>query len=124
MLIVLVPEAPWPTVTVLGAAVREKLATAAAVTVRDTVVVLVKLPDVPVIVTVAVPVVAVLLAASVNTLVLLAGFVENEAVTPVGSPDADRFTLPLNPFCGVTVIVLVPLAPCATLKLPGAAESV
>jgi len=67
------------------------------VTVSEIVVPLDKFPDVPVIVTVAVPVAAVLLAVSVNVLalVVLAGL--KDAVTPVGKPDADRLTLPLNP---------------------------
>jgi hypothetical protein len=57
-----------------------------------------KLPDAPVTVTVAVPVAAVLLAVNVNVLVpvVVAGL--NDAVTPLGRPDADRPTLPLNPF--------------------------
>jgi hypothetical protein len=76
-----------------------------------TVVVCVKLPDVPVIVTGTVPVVAVPPAASVNVLVAVAGLGLNDAVTPLGRPDADKLTLPLNPFCGVIVTVLVPLAP-------------
>jgi len=69
-----------------------------------------RLPEVPVIVTVAVPVVAVLLAVSVSVLlpVVLAGL--NEAVTPLGRPEADRLTLPVNPLAGFTVIVDVPLA--------------
>jgi hypothetical protein len=46
----------------------------------------------------------------------------NDAVTPPGTPDADKLTLPLKPFCGVTVIVLVPLVPCMTVKLLGDAE--
>ena len=84
---------------------------AAAFTVRLMVVVCVKLPDVPVIVTVAVPVVAVLLAVKVTVLlvVVLAGL--KDAVTPLGSPDADKLTLPLKPFTGLTVMVLVPLPP-------------
>ena len=61
--------------------------------------------------TVDVPVVAAALAVSVKTLVAVVGFVPNEAVTPVGKPDADKVTLPVKPFCGVTVIVLEPLAP-------------
>jgi hypothetical protein len=76
-----------------------------------TVVVCVKLPDVPVIVTVTVPVVAVPLAASVSVLVAVAGLGLNDAVTPLGRPDADKLTLSLKPFCGVIVTVLVPLAP-------------
>jgi hypothetical protein len=84
---------------------------AAAFTVSVTVVVCVRLPDVPVIVTVAVPVVAVLLAVSVSVLVEAAGLGLNAAVTPLGTPVADRFTLPAKPFEGVMVIVLVPALP-------------
>jgi len=82
----------------------------------------VKLPEVPVIVTVTVPGVAVPPAVSVNVLVpfVLVGL--KEAVTPPGKPDADKLTLPLKPFCGVTVIVLVPLAPCEIVTLLGEAE--
>ncbi len=83
-----------------------------------------KLPDVPVMVTVTVPVVAVLLAASVIVLVLVAGFGLNDAVTPLGSPEAPKLTPPLNPFCGVTVIVLVPFAPWVMVTLLGDAERV
>lgn len=78
------------------------------VTVNASVVVSVKLPDVPVTVTVAVPVVVVPLAVSVNVLVLVAGFGLKASVTPSGKPDADNKTVPLNPFTGVMVIVLVP----------------
>ena len=91
-------------------------------TVREIVVEFDKLPEVPVMVTVAVPVVAVLLAVSVNVLVVVAGFVLNVAVTPLGNPDADKVTLPLKPFCGVTVIVLVPAVPCVIVKPLGEAE--
>ncbi len=85
-------------------------------------VVLVKLPEFPVMVTGEVPVVAVLLAVNVKVLdpVVLAGL--KEAVTPLGKLDADKLTLPLKPFCGVTVTVLVPLAPCVTVRLLGKAE--
>jgi hypothetical protein len=91
--------------------------------VRERVVVLVKLPDEPVMVTVTVPVAAVLLAVRVNVLVLavLAGL--NDAVTPLGKPDADKLTLPLKPFSGVTVMVLAPLAPCAIVTLLDEVES-
>jgi len=89
--------------------------------------VFVKLPDTPVMVTVTVPVVAVPLAVSVNVLLLavlllavLLGL--NDAVTPLGRPDADKLTLPLKPFCGVTVITLVLLVPCVIVKLLGEAE--
>jgi len=80
-------------------------------TVSETVVVAVKLPEVPVMVTVAVPVAAVLLAVRVRVLVEVAGFVLNAAVTPVGRPDAARVTLPENPPRSVTVMVLVPVLP-------------
>ena len=87
-----------------------------------TVVVCVKPPDVPVIVTVALPVVAVLLAVSVNVLVLVVLVGLNEAVTPLGRPDADRATLPVKPFWGVTVIVLFPLVPWVIVTLVGDAD--
>ena len=87
-------------------------------------VVLVKLPDEPVTVTVTVPVVAVLLAVSVNMLVLAVLLGLNDAVTPLGRPDTDKLTLLLKPFWGVTVMVLAPLAPCATVKLFGDADRV
>ncbi len=48
-------------------------------------------------VTVEVPVVAVLLAASVNVLVPVVLVGLNVAVTPPGTPDADRLTFPLKP---------------------------
>lgn len=40
-----------------------------------------------------------------------------EAVTPVGAPDAAKVTLPENGLASVTVMVSVPLAPCATDKV-------
>jgi hypothetical protein len=73
-------------------------------------------------VTAAVPVVAVLLAVKVSVLVAVAGFGLNEAVTPLGRPDTDKLTLPLKPFWGVTVIVLVPLVPKMRVWLLGDAE--
>jgi hypothetical protein len=126
---VLPPLAPCTIDKVLGEADREKLGTGAAVTLRLTVVVLVKLPEVPVMVTVAVPVAAVLLAVSVKVLELgvlveLAGL--NEAVTPAGKPEAGAamLTLPLKPFTEATETVLEPLVPCMMLKALGDAERV
>ena len=101
-----------------------KFGVAAEFTVSATVVLAVRLPEVPVIVTVAAPVVAVALAVNVSTLVPVVGFVPNAAVTPLGRPDAARVTLPLNPPTSVTEIVLVPLPPCVTVTLLGEAESV
>jgi hypothetical protein len=124
MVMVLVPFAPWVTVTDAGEAPMVKFGVAVALTVSATVVVAVRLPEVPVIVTVDVPVVAVELAVSVSTLVPVVGFVPNAAVTPLGRPDAARVTLPLNPPASVTLIVLVPLLPWVTDRLLGEAESV
>ena len=87
--------------------------------VRAIVVVFVRVPEVPVMVTVTVPMVAALLAVSVNMLAVLAGFGLNDAVTPLGRPDADKVTLPPKPFCVLTVIVLVPLEPRVKVKLLG-----
>jgi hypothetical protein len=124
MVIVLVPLAPWVTVTEVGEAAMLKFGVAVALTVRASVVVAVRLPEVPVMVTVDVPVVAVLLAVSVSTLVPVVGFVPNAAVTPLGRPDAASVTLPANPPASVTVIVLVPLPPWVIDRLLGESESV
>jgi hypothetical protein len=90
--------------------------------VSERVAVLVKVPEVPVMVTLDVPVVAVASAVNVNVLVLVVLLGLKEAVTPLGRPEADKLTLPLKPFCAVTVIVLVPIVPCTTLMLAGDAE--
>ena len=73
-------------------------------------------------VTVEVPVAAVLLAASVSVLVPVVLVGLNVAVTPLGTPEAARPTLPVKPFSGATVMVLVPLAPCVMVRLLGNAE--
>jgi hypothetical protein len=90
--------------------------------VSERVAALVKAPDVPVTVTVDVPVVAVALAVSVNVLVPVVLLGLKEAVTPLGKPEADKLTLPVKPFCGATVIVLVPMVPCTRLTLAGDAD--
>jgi len=64
-------------------------------------------------------VVAVPLAVSVKLLVFVAPLGLNAAVTPLGKPEADKFTVPANPLLGVIVTVLVPLEPCATAMLVG-----
>lgn len=94
---------------VLGEAERLKLG--GCTTVRVSEVVAVILPEVPVTVTVAVPRFAVLLAVSVKLLDVLGPVGLNEAVTPDGRPDADKFTALLKPFCGAMVIVLAALPP-------------
>src|SRR5260370_41863105 len=83
-----------------------------------------KFPEVPVSVTVACPVVAVLLADSVSLLVPVVLLGLKDAPTPLGRPEADKLTLLLKPFCGVMVIVLVPLAPWTMLRLLGEEERV
>ena len=120
MVIVDVPVLPRATLRLLGDA--ERLKFGPGFTVRAIVVVCVKLPDVPVIVTVALPVVAVLLAVNVSVLVLVVLLGLNDAVTPLGRPEADRPTLPPKPFCGLTVIVLVPLVPWVMVTLDWDAE--
>lgn len=81
------------------------------VIVTESVVVAVRLPEVPVIVTVAVPGEAELLAVRVSTLLPVVGFVAKEAVTPEGSPEAASVTLPVNPSTSPTVMVSVPVLP-------------
>lgn len=110
-------------VKLLGEAESVKFGVGTGFTVRETVVVLVRLPEVPVMVTVAAPVVAVLLAVSVKALVLAVLLGLKDALTPPGRPEADRLTLSLKPFWGVTVMVLKPLAPCVIVKLLGDVDS-
>jgi hypothetical protein len=120
--IVVVPWDPRVIVRLLGEATRVKLDATDAFTVSEIVVPSLRLPETPVIVTFVVPAVAVALAASVRTLEFVAGFVPNDAVTPVGRPDADSVTPPVKPFDGVMVIVFVPPAPCVIVTLFDAAE--
>ena len=82
----------------------------------------VKLPDVPVMVSVKAPVAAVPLADRVKRLLAVAGFVPNAALTPPGNPDADKVTLPLNPFRGMSEMVVEPEVPCRIATFAGEAE--
>ena len=50
------------------------------------------------------PAAAELLAVSVSVLAPVVGFGEKDAVTPLGSPEAERVTLPANPFRGFTLM--------------------
>ena len=109
-------DAPGTRATSLGASASVN---PGALMVKATVVLAVRLPDVPVIDTVALPGAALLLAVSVNTLLLDAGFGENEAVTPLGKPDAARVTLPLNPYCPLIETVDVELVPSFMVRLFG-----
>src|SRR5262245_16630215 len=103
---------------------REKSGVGGALTVRLIVVVLVRLPPVPVIVTVAGPVVAVVDA--LNVRLLVEALVDDGlklAVTPLGNPLALNATLPLNPPVRVIVMTLLPLAPRLIDRLAGFADS-
>lgn len=71
---------------------------------------------------VAVPVAALLATVSVSTLVVVVEAGLNDAVTPLGRPDAARPTLPVKPFNAATDTVLVPLLPCVIAMLPGDAD--
>jgi hypothetical protein len=114
-----------PPTTLVGLSVNEEtVGSGGGVTVRVIAVVCVKAPDVPVMVAVTVPAVAALLTASVNVLVVVVELGLNDALTPLGSPDAEKLTPPVKPFWGETVIVLVPLPPWVMLTLLGDAESV
>ena len=93
----------------MGDAVSAKLGGAA--TVKLTVAVLLRLPEVPVMVTVAVPKVAEAPAVRVSFPGWVVVALLNDAVTPVGKPDAARVTVPLKPFSGAMVMVLMPVAP-------------
>src|SRR5262249_7775449 len=117
-----VPLLPRATFKLDGDA--ERLKFGPAVTVREIVVEALKLPDVPVTVTSNIPVTATVLALSCSVLipVVLGGL--NDAVTPLGKPEADKLTLSLKPLSGVTLMVLEPLLPWATLSKLGDAKSV
>jgi hypothetical protein len=84
--------------------------------------VLTRAPEAPEMVSVLVPAPAVLLAVTVRVLVLLVEVGEKVAVTPLGAPDSDRFTAPVNPYCGVTVIVDVAELPWFNPRLVGEVE--
>jgi hypothetical protein len=123
--IVLVPLAPRATVRLVGLAESAKSGVCASLTVRPTGVVRVRPPPVPVTVIVAAPSVAVLDTERVRTLLApVAGFVPKLAVTPPGNPLALNVTPSVKPPLRVTVIVLVPLATRATVRLVGEADRV
>ena len=99
------------------------------VTVSDTLVLVVRLPLLPVMVTAVAPAVAELLAVSVSVEVALppaAGaneVEEREAVTPEGSPETVSATTESNPSLLPTVMELVPDAPCAIDRLVGESDT-
>jgi hypothetical protein len=106
------------------AGVAESAKPGGGVTVRATVVLLVAVPEAPDTVTVEVPAAALLDALNVSVLVFVAAVGLNAAVTPVGSPLTKKVTVPVNPFSGVTVMVLGALPPGARVTLAGDAASV
>jgi hypothetical protein len=115
--IVLAPLDPCVRLRLAGVADRLKFGT--AFTVSETVAVFVSVPEVPEMVTVAVPRVAVLLAASVRVLVVAVLPGLKEAVTPDGTPDADKLTFPVKAPIGTTVMMLAPFVPCTRVRLLG-----
>jgi len=92
-------------------------------TVSMMVVVLVKLPDVPVMITGMVPTAAVLATLNVTVLVVVVPVGLNDAVTPAGSPPALRLTYPAKLLTPRTEIVLSPLEPLVTFKLLAEADN-
>jgi len=94
----------------------------AGVTVRERFVVCVSVPLVPVTVIFTVPVVAVADAVKLSVLVVAVEVGLKLAVTPAGRPLTLSATLPLKPPVGVTVIVLLAAAPCATVALVADSE--
>jgi len=115
---------PCVTVTLAGLANSVKLGIGFAFTVSEKVVEAFKLPEIPVMVTVTVPAAAELAAISETKLAPVVGFVPNDAVTPLGRPDAESVTpAPLEQLTLDTVIVFVTLPPCCTVILLDPAES-
>jgi hypothetical protein len=119
---VVASELPWAMLIVVGDALIEK-SDSRRFTTNDTVVVCVADGAVPVIVTVYVPGVVVASAASVSVdeppAVTLLG--ANVAVAPAGRPLADNAMVSGVPANAVVDTVVVPLAPCTTVTVVGAA---
>ena len=113
-----VPVPPCVSDRVAPAAETEKLG--AGLTVTGKLADALSAPEMPVMVTrTGPPTGAALDADRVKTLEPVAGLVAKTAVTPAGSPLAERVTPPENPFAGVTVTVLVTLLPWITAALAG-----
>jgi hypothetical protein len=91
---------------------------------REIVVVADRLPEVPLMVTVTGPGVAETLAVSVNVLVVVVLVGLNDAVTPLGRPEAVKLTLLANPLAAATVMVVTAVPPGVIVKVLGEAESV
>ena len=91
-------------------------------TISEMEVVALSVPEVPVMVIGYVPATVDAATARVTTLDVVDEVGLNVAVTPVGRPEAANVTLPENGLTSVTVMVSVPLAPGATVRLVGEAE--
>lgn len=82
-----------------------------------------RLPDLPVMVTVEVARVAEVVADRMRLQVVGVAPALNEPVTPAGKPEIPSETVPVKPFCGVNVRVLLPVAPWGMLIAVGEADS-
>ncbi len=81
-----------------------------------------KFPETPEIVRLNEPLEAVRETVMVSVLDEDAGFGEKAAVTPLGSPPIERFTVPAKPPEGVIVTVAVPTLPRRIVTFAGDAE--
>lgn len=116
MVMVVVPEPPVATFTFVDD--EDRLKPGAADTVRATVACAERDPAVAVMVNGAAPRVAVALA------VIFSVTPVNVAVTPAGNAPIVRAGVPVKPFSAVIVKLVLPEAPCVTLKLEGDAAKV
>jgi len=120
---VLVPELPAATERLAGDALTAKSGVAVAETVKETVVLWETPPPLALIVTVEVPVAAVLPAVNVSVELPEPGAAIDVglklAVTPAGSPLAERETAELKPPETVVETVVVFVPPCATDTVVG-----
>jgi len=124
IVIVLVPLAPRLIVKLAGLAESVKSGGCTSLTVRLNEIFRVRPPPVPVMVSATAPSVAVLDAATViSVLPPGAGFGLKLMVTPAGAVPELKVTLSAKPPVRVIVIVRVPLAPRATFRLVGEADS-
>ena len=88
----------WPMVTLVWL----EIANVGTKMPKGNVMVFVSCPEVPVTVIVDTPTGAALLAVSASSMIPLAGFGENEAVTPFGRAEAVRVTFPVKPYSSNT----------------------
>jgi hypothetical protein len=121
MVMVDLPFVPRAMLKVEGEADRPKFGP--EVMFREIVVVLARLAHTPLMVSVNVPIAAVALALRVSVLLLAVPGGLKDAATPLGRPEADKLTMPLNPLSGLMLMTLVAVFPWTTLKLPGEAIS-